>query len=58
VGAREIVLLHDRYLSSVTRDESHMTRGEPHMARDEPRMARDEPHMTRDYCRPEVSTLR
>jgi hypothetical protein len=38
------VILHDRSLSSVARDES--------------RMARDEPRMTGDYCRPEESIHR
>jgi hypothetical protein len=42
------VILHDRSLSSVARDESRMARDESHMARDESRMARDESRMARD----------
>jgi len=48
---RGIIVLHDRSLSSVARDESRM-------ARDESRMARGEPRMTGDYCRPEESIHR
>ena len=44
-------LLHDRSLSSVARDESHM-------AWDESRMARGEPRMTGDYCWPDESIHR
>jgi len=45
------ILLHDRSLSSVARDESRMAGGEP-------RMAGGEPRMTGDYCRPEESIHR
>ena len=45
------VVLHDRSLSSVARDESRMAGGEP-------RMVGGEPRMTGECCRPEKSIHR
>jgi len=45
------MVLHDRSLSFVARDESRMAGGEPHMTGGEPRM-------TGDCCRPEESIHR